>query len=149
MTSTRTDIIAQIYEDIRDSSIFKSDFLAFKGENINPTNIGRLKTPILYAVDTGDEQSDVSDAAGTRFSVRVYLQAIVKSTLRANLSHAVNDALSAIKNLIASDPLTHSAVRKWQYVSSQWITLADDGMPNYASCMVETNLIYYAASGSY
>ena len=147
--STRNDILVQMYEDITASSVFKSGFRDFEDKQINLTDLGDYKMPLLAAIDTGTESSDVTDGSGTRFTVQVMLAAVVKSTSEKNLGKEINEALSAIKNLIAADPLTHAAVRGWQYVSSDTIDRDTEKTPALATCAVETRLIYYAASGSF
>ena len=147
--STRNDILAQMYEDIQASTIFASGFRDFSEMPVNPTDLDKYAMPLLSAIDTGAEQADVTDDSGTRFSVIVMLSAIVRSTSEENLGQEINDALSAIKNLIASNPLTHAGVRAWQYVSSDSIDIEGESTGCYAVFGVETRLIYYAASGSF
>ena len=147
--STRNDILEQTYEDIMGSSIFDTGFKDFSDMPVDATDLDDYKMPLLFVVDTGAEQADVTDGSGTRFSVVVNLAAIVRSTKAKNLNTEISDGLSAIKNLIASSPLTHASVRKWQYVSSDSIELNPTNVGSYAACTVETRLIYYAASGSF
>jgi len=123
--------------DVREIQPFHENYLTKFAEH----------TPLLMAVDQGNDERLVYDTTHSLFSFNVSLWAYISEENWASVQEKFNEILASIKQLIYSSPTLDSHVVAWQFIEG--LGSYFDGSKSQAHIGIQTRILYYCENGSF
>lgn len=151
--SVRNDILSGLktaLEALKDNTDYESPIRHISEFDVPVSQLHDSQVPTIIAIDTGAEELLVRDSTHYRYGMDVTLRGYVRSNTNASLTEDLNNMISTIKQFIDSDPSIDTAVKDFQYLSSQVNRFkTDDTARPQADVIINTRIIYVCPSGGF